>query len=113
MTHESERELRRRREALAAKLQAHEAEEEAERTRTERSSMRGYALAFRLSAELVAGVLVGAVIGYLLDTFAGTTPWGMIVFLLLGFAAGILNVLRASGLIQTPQPGNKPGDHRS
>ena len=53
---------------------------------------------FRLSAELVAGVVLGAAIGWLLDKGLGISPWGMIVFLLLGFAAGVLNVMRAAGV---------------
>jgi ATP synthase protein I len=53
---------------------------------------------FRLSTELVAGVLVGAGLGWLLDRWLGISPWGLIVFLLLGFAAGVLNVMRAAGL---------------
>jgi ATP synthase protein I len=52
---------------------------------------------FRLSTELVAGVLVGAAIGWLIDRALGISPWGMIVFLLLGFAAGVVNVMRAAG----------------
>ena len=52
----------------------------------------------RLSTELVAGVIVGAAIGWFLDRWLGTSPWGFIVFLLLGFAAGILNVMRSAGL---------------
>jgi ATP synthase protein I len=56
---------------------------------------------FRLSSELVAGVLVGAAIGWALDHWLGISPWGMIVFLLLGFAAGVLNVMRAAGVLPT------------
>jgi ATP synthase protein I len=55
---------------------------------------------FRLSTELVAGVLVGAAIGWLLDRWLGISPWGLIVFLLLGFAAGVLNVMRAAGVVR-------------
>ncbi len=53
-----------------------------------------------LSTELVAGVLVGAAIGWLLDRWLGISPWGLIVFLLLGFAAGVLNVMRAAGVVR-------------
>ena len=62
----------------------------------------GYARGFRLSSELVAGVLVGAGIGWLIDHWLGVSPWGLIVFLLLGFAAGVLNVMRSAGLIANP-----------
>jgi ATP synthase protein I len=58
----------------------------------------GYARGFRLSSELVAGVLVGAAIGWALDRLLGISPWGLIVFLLLGFAAGVINVMRAAGV---------------
>jgi ATP synthase protein I len=61
---------------------------------------------FRLSTELVAGVLIGALIGWLIDRGLGISPWGMIVFVLLGFAAGVLNVIRAAGAAPggTPRP---------
>src|ERR1700745_3024574 len=65
---------------------------------------------FRLSTEFVAGVVVGAAIGWLLDRWLGTSPWGMIVFLLLGFAAGVLNVMRAAGVVASntlDPPGSK------
>jgi ATP synthase protein I len=62
----------------------------------------GYARGFRLSSELVAGVLVGAGLGWLIDRWLGVSPWGLIVFLLLGFAAGVLNVMRSAGLIARP-----------
>jgi ATP synthase protein I len=59
-----------------------------------------FATGFRMSTELVAGVLVGALIGWLLDKWLGISPWGLIVFLLLGFAAGVLNVMRAAGVVR-------------
>jgi ATP synthase protein I len=59
----------------------------------------GFARGLQLSSELVAGVLVGAVIGFALDHWLGISPWGMIVFLLVGFAAGVLNVMRSAGLV--------------
>jgi ATP synthase protein I len=55
--------------------------------------------AFRMSTEFVAGVIAGGGLGWLLDRWLGTTPWGLIVFLMLGFIAGIYNVMRASGFL--------------
>ena len=72
--------------------------EPGQRPTTDASAM---ARGFRLSTELVAGVLVGAGIGWLIDRWVGSTPWGMIVFLLLGFVAGVLNVMRAAGVVRT------------
>lgn len=59
----------------------------------------GLARGLRLSTELVAGVIVGAAIGWILDRWLGISPWGFIVFLLLGFIAGILNVMRSAGMV--------------
>ncbi|HXZ22318.1 MAG TPA: AtpZ/AtpI family protein [Pseudolabrys sp.] len=64
------------------------------------ADLSGLARGFRVSTELVAGVIVGAAIGWLLDRWLGISPWGLIVFLLLGFAAGILNVMRAAGIVR-------------
>lgn len=64
-----------------------------------RSTSRGIGQAMRLSSEFIAAIFAGAGIGYLVDLLAGTSPWALIVFLLLGFAAGVLNVLRVAGLI--------------
>jgi len=58
----------------------------------------GFARGFRLSSELVAGVLVGSGIGWLIDRALGTLPWGMFVFAMLGFAAGVWNVMRQAGI---------------
>jgi ATP synthase protein I len=62
------------------------------------------ARALRLSAEMVAGVVVGAGLGLLLDRFAGTSPWGFIVLLLLGFAGGVLTVMRSAGVLPKSNP---------
>ena len=55
------------------------------------------AIGLRLSSELVAGVLVGAALGWGFDRLLSTSPWGLIVFLLFGFTAGVINVMRAAG----------------
>src|SRR6266568_5937740 len=52
----------------------------------------------RLSSELIAGVVVGAVIGWGFDRLLSTSPWGLIVFFLLGFVAGVVNVIRSAGV---------------
>jgi len=54
---------------------------------------------FRLSSELIAGVVVGAVIGWGFDRLLSTSPWGLIVFFLLGFVAGVMNVVRSAGVV--------------
>ena len=55
----------------------------------------GLALAGRVTTELVAGVVVGAFIGWAFDNWLGTTPTLMVVFFFLGSAAGMMNVWRA------------------
>ena len=64
-----------------------------------RSSFMGEA--FKLGTELVAAVVVGTIIGFILDTWFGTKPWLIIVFFFLGSAAGILNVIKAAKRMQT------------
>lgn len=72
------------------------------------ASASAMARGFRLSSELVAGVVVGAVIGWGLDRWLSTTPWGLIVFVLLGFAAGVLNVMRSAGVGQGDSTSGPP-----
>ena len=66
------------------------------------SSGSGLARGLRLSSELVAGVAVGAIIGLALDYWVRISPWGLIVFVLLGFTAGVRNVIRAAAEPNTP-----------
>ena len=56
--------------------------------------------AFKLGAELVSAVLVGTIIGFILDNWFGTKPWLIIVFFFLGSAAGILNVIKTAKRMQ-------------
>lgn len=95
----SDDELARRRERLDQAL-AHRNRANAEIERSgPKGSAAGFATALKLSSEFIAAILVGAAIGWLIDSVAGISPWGMIVFLLLGFCAGILNVLRSAGVL--------------
>ncbi|MBR1092549.1 AtpZ/AtpI family protein [Bradyrhizobium manausense] len=64
------------------------------------------ALGFRLSSELVAGVAVGAGIGWGFDRLLSTSPFGFIVFMLLGFVAGVVNVVRTAGAGQNRRGGS-------
>lgn len=65
-------------------------------------------MAFRISTELVAGLLVGGLIGWQLDWWFGTSPVFLLVFFLLGAAAGIMNVIRTAWKMQSGE--TKPGD---
>ena len=102
-----DQELRRRREALDARLGI-DAPPPARRNAAKSDLARG----LKLSSEFIAGIVVGALIGYLFDRFLGTSPFGLIVFLMLGFAAGILNVLRETGAMAKAETriGERPGD---
>lgn len=62
----------------------------------------------KLGAEFVSGILVGAGLGYVIDGWLGSSPFGLIIFLLLGFAAGVMNVLRSIGVVE--KPFDKPRD---
>ena len=56
--------------------------------------------AFKLSTELVAAVLVGTIIGFILDNWFDTKPWLIIIFFFLGSAAGMLNIIKTAKLMQ-------------
>lgn len=56
----------------------------------------GFATGMRISLEMVASLIVGGGMGWLLDWWLGTRPWLLIVFLLLGIAAGVRGAYRAA-----------------
>ena len=47
-------------------------------------------------AELIGGMVGGALIGWVIDRFAGTQPWGLLVMLALGTGAAFRNIIRIS-----------------
>lgn len=53
----------------------------------------GMARGLRIGSEFVAAILVGSGIGYLIDLGLGTSPWAMLIMFMVGFAAGIRNVI--------------------
>ncbi|MBQ8677626.1 MAG: AtpZ/AtpI family protein [Alphaproteobacteria bacterium] len=62
----------------------------------EREFSRASRIGLRVCTDLLAAVVVGAALGYVLDEVLPTKPWGLITFLLFGGAAGVLNVYRLS-----------------
>jgi ATP synthase protein I len=79
--------------------------ETSERAAAEKPTARfegatNYSKGYKLASEFVAGVLVGGLLGYGLDYLFGTLPLFLIVLLLFGFAAGIVNMSRAANRSQ-------------
>jgi ATP synthase protein I len=56
--------------------------------------------ALRFAVELVVGVGVGGFIGWFLDQQFGTRPWLLVLFVIIGFAAAIMNIVRAAQKMQ-------------
>jgi len=52
--------------------------------------------AFKISTELVAAVIIGTTLGFILDNWFDTSPWLTICFFFMGVAAGILNVIKSA-----------------
>ena len=56
--------------------------------------------AFKMSTELVAAVVVGTIIGFILDKTFGTKPWLILIFFFVGVIAGIVNVFKSAKNMQ-------------
>ena len=95
---------------LTSNLAARIARAQGERLKTEASqaaaanNATGMNRGLRLASEFVAAILVGAGIGWLLDTWLNTAPWLMLVMLMVGFAAGVLNVVRSAAEMNRAAP---------
>ena len=85
-----------------------------ERARSEpvvadRSALQqGLGSGFRIGVELVAAIAVATALGWAIDHWLGTRPWGMIVLFFLGVAAGMLNVYRAVIGVRAPVGYRRP-----
>ncbi len=101
-----EAELARRLKALDRRLDQHRAERQPAAPDRASTSGPGMALAVRVATDFVAGVLLGGALGWGFDRLLGTSPWGLMVFLILGFAAGALNALRAAGIVKPGPTGS-------
>lgn len=66
--------------------------------------MTGLSRGLRLGSEFIAAILVGVGIGYLLDLWLNTSPWLLLVMVLVGFAAGVLNVVRSASEMNRAAP---------
>lgn len=78
------------------------ADSSAGRARNRGGATSGLGFGLRIGVELVASLIIGVAIGYFLDRWLGTTPWLMLLFFILGAAAGFMGVYRAAaGLGQT------------
>src|SRR5690606_1057311 len=60
------------------------------------SDKSGLSIAFRIGVEQVAALAIGAGIGWALDRWLGSSPWLLILFFVIGAAAGVMNVVRVA-----------------
>ncbi len=67
---------------------------------TKQSHSSKLGIAFKMSTEMVAAVVVGTIIGFILDNWFGTKPWLILIFFFVGVIAGILNVFRSAKSMQ-------------
>ena len=63
-------------------------------TEKKESDLKGLSFAYRISSELLAAMIVSVLIGLTIDKFLDSKPIGLIVLIILGFFAGILNIYR-------------------
>lgn len=70
----------------------------------------GIGVGLRIGTELVVGVMVGVAIGWSFDRALGTEPWGLVIFFVLGFAGGLMNVIRSANkaMANTGDEGDTP-----
>ena len=82
--------------ALEERLKAAR-EREDERNRSQVTGVdANYRSGNRVLADLLGGILGGLVIGWSIDYFAGTSPWGLLIMLFIGIVVAFRNIIRAA-----------------
>lgn len=74
---------------------AHSAEDERNRPAVAGADA-SYRLGNRVLADLIGGIAGGALLGWLIDRFAGTSPWGLLGMMAIGIVAAFANIIRMS-----------------
>ena len=64
---------------------------------------QGMGVGLRMATDMVAGVLVGLFVGYNLDSWLNTKPLFLLIFLIIGMVAGLLNVIRTAHRLDNMQ----------
>ena len=83
--------------ALDERLKAaREREEERNRPTAGVEADANYRMGNRVLADLLGGIGGGALIGWVIDRFAGTAPWGLLVMMFLGIIVSVRNIIRIS-----------------
>lgn len=85
---------------------------EAKKDDTNAENMSGLAFGMRIGLEFASGTLVGFLLGWGIDTYFETTPWFLLIFTLLGFCAGMLNIYRVVNNIDEGIGINRQADKR-
>ncbi|MGY6552079.1 MAG: AtpZ/AtpI family protein [Erythrobacter sp.] len=82
--------------ALEARLKAAKQREDERNRPKVTGTDANYRVGNRVLADLLGGILGGFVIGWVIDRFAGTAPWGLLVMLFLGIIVAFRNIFRAA-----------------
>ena len=82
--------------ALGEKLKSRDVERETEGTARSASGASNMALGMKYASEFAGAVIVTTFVGYFIDRFTGSSPWGLLGGLTLGTAAGVYTIVRSA-----------------
>ena len=100
--------------ALDKRLKAlREREEERNRPKAGGETDANYRMGSRVLAELIGGLVGGAFIGWVIDQFAGTAPWGLLAVMSLGIIVAFRNIIRVSNAYSAGLKNQQPPQDKS